>query len=61
LYGQNLINKIGASDYQDLINRAKQYKAGTLNNDYYINGKWDKEGIKKGIELYTKKCNELIR
>jgi len=60
-YGQNIINKIGALDYQDLINRARKYKAGTLNNEYYINGKWDKEGIKKGIELYTKKCKELIR
>lgn len=52
LYGINLIKKIGASDYSDLVQRAELYKAGKLNNDYYQNGKWNREAIEKGIERY---------
>lgn len=52
LYGINLKNKIGERDYNDLLRRAENYKAGKYQNEYYKNGKWDREGIEKGIEYY---------
>ena len=54
LYGINLKNKIGEADYNDLIRLAENYKAGRYQNEYYIGGKWDREGIEKGIEYYSK-------
>jgi hypothetical protein len=54
-YGINLPSKIGSIEYQKLIRRAEQYKSGTLENDYYSNGKWLREGIEKGIETYKNK------
>lgn len=53
LYGINLKKKIGERDYNDLLRRAENYKAGKYQNEYYKNGKWDREGIEKGIEYYS--------
>lgn len=53
LYGINLKIKIGELDYEDLIYRAHLYKSGKLNNEYYKNGKWDREAIVTGIEYYS--------
>lgn len=52
LYGINLKQKIGDLDYNALLRRAQAYKKGTLFNEYYQNGKWNREGILKGIEYY---------
>ena len=52
LYGINLKNRIGEQRYNDLIRMAENYKAGRLQNEYYIGGKWNREGIEKGIEYY---------
>lgn len=52
-YGINLKKKIGDLDYADLLRRAENYKTGRLQNEYYINGKWDRDGIEKGIEYYS--------
>lgn len=53
-YSINLQKKIGITEFQDLIRRAENYKAGKYQNEYYRNGKWDREGIEKGIEYYTR-------
>lgn len=58
LYGINLQKKIGENDYKDLLRRAELYKAGRYQNEYYQNGKWNREGIEKGIEYYTKLLND---
>ncbi len=51
-YGINLKNKIGKLDYDTLVFISKAYKEGRLSNDYYQNGKWNREAIEKGIERY---------
>ena len=57
-YQDNLESKIG-EDLKDLKDRARQYKAGTLNNEYYFNGKWQRLEIEEGIEIYKEKVRQI--
>lgn len=58
-YGINLQIKIGHVDYRDLIRRAENYKRDRYQNEYYSGGKWDREGLIKGIQFYKQKVAEF--
>jgi hypothetical protein len=51
-YGINLPGRIGPLRYKELLSRGERYKQGRLQNEYYMGGKWNREGIEKGIEYY---------
>ena len=57
-YYDNLQIKIG-EDLKALKDRAREYKAGTLNNKYYFNGKWQRLEIEEGIEIYKEKVRQI--
>lgn len=52
LYGQNLKAKIGEDRYNDLIQRAEDYK-----KDNYF--RWDRAELEELRILYLEKCSEL--
>lgn len=58
-YNENLKERIGTTRYNDLMKRAEDYKSGTLINEYYFNGKWDRKVLEYMIGYYKEKLKEI--
>lgn len=58
-YAMNLKNVLLEEELKELHQKAKDYKMGTLTNDYYQNGKWNRLALEEGIKIYKEKINEV--
>ena len=57
-YKENLIKKLGKKVFLELEQKARDYKMGTLINDYF-NGKWDRTVLEEKIVYYKQKIKDI--